>query len=147
MMQLTGKLVHDFDATVSELKAVVSTPINEKDRILVSMHKDAQAGALIHCVTVMREILRDILILNTDKTPDFAMGTDEVVDLIQSELGVFEEYHVETLTFFSELAGFLGMCDKGNIEDRAAFDDAMIHMHDMCETLTLMVEGFKGDKK
>ncbi len=140
----TRDVLNDFETTVNDLKAVVVMPIDRKDAFLAHMHQDAQAAAFIRCVGVVQHILRDIISAHK-KTDAGMMSPEQMTEYLKSELNLIDESNAEVLNFLQDLAVFLGMCNRAVAEDKREFDEAMAHMPDICDTLTHMVEDFKGE--
>lgn len=142
-MEEQDHIFDDFETTVNDLKAVVAIPVHGKDQFLVSMHKDAQAAALIRCVGVIQQILRDIICMH-QQTEEVMMSPEEMAEYIKSELNLIADCNVEVLNHLHDLSVFLGMCNLQEEEDKSEFDELMTHMPDVCNVLTQMVEDFKG---
>ncbi len=135
-------VIGNFETTVDDFKSVVALPIPGKDALLAQMHQDAQAAAFIRCVAVIYKIVKDMICLHK-QTDDSMMNPNEMTEYMKTELNLIDEDQAEILNYFHDLAAFLGMCNR--VEDEKELNEVMAGMPDICETLTLMVEDFKGE--
>ena len=143
-METVTDVINDFETTVNDLKSVVAMPIPGKDALLAQMHQDAQSAAFIRCVAVIYKIVRDMICLHK-QTDDSMMDPNEMTEYMKTELNLIDEDQAEILNYFHDLAAFLSMCNRVVVEDEKELSEVIAAMPDLCETLTLMVEDFKGE--
>ena len=139
-MQLINKTVHDFESSVNDLNDIIATPIVD-----VSMHREAQVEALMKCIVLVREILQEMLALNTSNKTDPTLSLEEIAIILQVKSGMFNAAQLHIFTFFSDIAVFLSNYDRNDKKGRLMFDNIMAHMPKMCEPLAFIIEDFKGE--